>query len=270
MNERMTKIILITIATVFLAVMLVAPLAVVMIEALKQGVAVYWASLQEPYAQKAIYLTIFTVVVAITLNSIFSILAAWAITKFDFKGKIVFESLIQLPLAISPVIIGLMLILMYGRQSPLYTILRDYDISVVFSIIGVTIAVIFVTIPFIVQGLVPLMKVQSRSEEEAATLMGASWWTIFWNVTFPNIRFALMYGIVLASSRAMGEFGAVSVISGHIRGRTNTLPLHVELLYNEYNFTAAFAVASVLVMASIILLIIRNILEWIGERRLQE
>ena len=195
------------------------------------------------------------------LNTIFGISSAWLLTKFDFRGKTFLGSLIDLPFAISPVVAGLFFIMLFGRMSPLYSLLQSNHVAIVFAVPGIILATVFVTFPFITRELIPVMENQGREEEEAAATMGASGFTIFRKVTLPNIKWALSYGIILCSARAMGEFGAVSVVSGHIRGKTNTLPLHIEILYNEYNFTAAFAVASVLVIMAVVILILRNILE---------
>lgn len=252
---------LIFLAAAFLFVMLIMPMFLVAKEALAKGVDFYFKALTDEFALKALYLTIEATVLAVVLNTIFGLSSAWLLTKFDFRGKTFLGSLIDLPFAISPVVAGLFFIMLFGRMSPLYPLLQEYDIAVVFAVPGIILATVFVTFPFITRELVPVMESQGRSEEEAATTMGASGWTIFRRVTLPNIKWALGYGIILCSARALGEFGAVSVVSGHIRGKTNTLPLHIEILYNEYNFTAAFAVASVLVFLAIIILILRNLVE---------
>ncbi len=255
------KRILITCAAVFLFVMLVMPLILVAKEALSKGVEVYVKALTEPFALKALYLTIEATILAVLLNTIFGLSSAWLLTRFDFRGKTILGSLIDLPFAISPVVAGLFFIMLFGRMSPLYPILQEYELAIVFAVPGIILATVFVTFPFITRELVPVMENLGRSEEEAAATFGASGWTIFRRVTLPNIKWALGYGIILCSARALGEFGAVSVVSGHIRGKTNTLPLHIEILYNEYNFTAAFAVASVLVFLAIIILVLRNLVE---------
>lgn len=252
---------LIFLAAAFLFIMLIMPMALVAKEALAKGFGIYIKSLTDPFALKALYLTIEATILAVVLNTIFGISSAWLLTKFDFRGKTFLGSLIDLPFAISPVVAGLFFIMLFGRMSPLYPILQDNNLAVVFAVPGIILATVFVTFPFITRELVPVMENQGRSEEEAAATMGASGWTIFRRVTLPNIKWALGYGIILCSARALGEFGAVSVVSGHIRGKTNTLPLHIEILYNEYNFTAAFAVASVLVFLAIIILILRNLVE---------
>lgn len=252
---------LIFLAATFLFVMLIMPLILVVKEALAKGFEVYFKALTDEFALKALYLTVEATILAVVLNTVFGLASAWLLTKFDFRGKTFLGSLIDLPFAISPVVAGLFFIMLFGRMSPLYPILQENDVAIVFAIPGIILATVFVTFPFITRELVPVMESQGRSEEEAAATFGANGWTIFRRVTLPNIKWALGYGIILCSARAMGEFGAVSVVSGHIRGKTNTLPLHIEILYNEYNFTAAFAVASVLVMLAILVLILRNVVE---------
>ncbi len=261
---------LIFLAAGFLFVMLVLPMALVAKEALAKGVGVYVAALTDEFAVKALWLTIEATILAVALNTIFGLASAWLLTKFDFRGKTFLGSLIDLPFAISPVVAGLFFIMLFGRMSPLYEILQENNLAVVFAVPGIILATVFVTFPFITRELVPVMENQGRSEEEAAATMGASGWTIFRRVTLPNIKWALGYGIILCSARALGEFGAVSVVSGHIRGKTTTLPLHIEILYNEYNFTAAFAVASVLVFLAIIILILRNIVESANKNPVEE
>lgn len=252
---------LIFLAATFLFVMLIMPLILVVKEALAKGVEVYFKALTDEFALKALYLTIEATILAVVLNTVFGLASAWLLTKFDFRGKTFLGSLIDLPFAISPVVAGLFFVMLFGRMSPIYPLLQEYNVAIVFAVPGIILATVFVTFPFITRELVPVMESQGRSEEEAATTMGASGWTIFRRVTLPNIKWALGYGIILCSARALGEFGAVSVVSGHIRGKTNTLPLHIEILYNEYNFTAAFAVASVLVILAIVILILRNLVE---------
>lgn len=261
---------LIFLAAAFLFVMLIMPMFLVAKEALAKGVDFYFKALTDEFAMKALYLTIEATILAVVLNTIFGLASAWLLTKFDFRGKTFLGSLIDLPFAISPVVAGLFFIMLFGRMSPLYPILQENNLAVVFAVPGIILATVFVTFPFITRELVPVMESQGRSEEEAATTMGASGWTIFRRVTLPNIKWALGYGIILCSARALGEFGAVSVVSGHIRGKTNTLPLHIEILYNEYNFTAAFAVASVLVFLAIIILILRNLVEHYSKENLTD
>ncbi len=266
MKNKLSKWILILISVLFLVLMLIFPLIVIIAEALKKGWDAYLAAITDTYTLEALKLTLIATIIATVLNTIFGLFASWAITKFNFKGKNILTALIDLPFAISPVIAGLIFVLTFGRGSFLENFLSNNNIKIVFAIPGIVLATIFVTFPFIVRELIPLMNSQGKDEEEAAAIMGASGFTIFRKVTLPNIKWALLYGIILCSARAMGEFGAVSVVSGHIRGKTNTLPLHVEILYNEYQFSAAFAVASILVIIAIIILILRNIVEWKGKK----
>lgn len=265
-REKLFERLLIFIGAAFLFVMIILPLVLVGVEALAKGWDAYLAALTEPFAQRALLLTVEATVIAVLLNTIFGLASAWLLTKFDFRGKAVLGSLIDLPFAISPVVAGLFFIMLFGRMSPLYPLLQSWHTAIVFAVPGIILATVFVTFPFITRELVPVMEAQGRSEEEAAATMGASGWTIFRRVTLPNIKWGLLYGIILCTARAMGEFGAVSVVSGHVRGKTNTLPLHIEILYNEYNFTAAFAVASILVALAIVILILRNLVEWRAER----
>ncbi len=260
---------LIFLAGFFLFVMLIMPLILVAKEASAKGLEFYFQALTDEFALKALFLTIEATIFAVILNTIFGISSAWLLTKFNFRGKTFLGSLIDLPFAISPVVAGLFFIMLFGRMSPLYDFLQKNDLAIVFAVPGIILATVFVTFPFITRELIPVMENLGKSEEEAATTMGASGWTIFRKVTLPNIKWALGYGIILCSARALGEFGAVSVVSGHIRGKTNTLPLHIEILYNEYNFTAAFAVASVLVFLAIIILILRNIFEHYSKENLE-
>ncbi|SDG32824.1 sulfate transport system permease protein [Selenomonas sp. WCT3] len=260
---------LIGLAAAFLLVMLVLPLVLVASEALAKGWQAYLAALDEPFARKALYLTLEATVAAVIGNTVFGLASAWLLTKYDFRGKAFWSSLLDLPFAISPVVAGLLFVILFGRMSPLYPFLRAEHIAIIFAVPGIILATVFVTFPFITRELVPVMEAQGRSEEEAAATMGASGWTIFRRVTLPNIKWALLYGVILCTARALGEFGAVSVVSGHIRGKTNTLPLHIEILYNEYNFTAAFAVASILVILAVIILILRNLVEWRAKRGLR-
>lgn len=260
---------LIGLAVAFLLVMLVLPLVLVASEALAKGWQAYLAALDEPFARKALYLTLEATVAAVLGNTVFGLASAWLLTKYDFRGKAFWSSLLDLPFAISPVVAGLLFVILFGRMSPLYPFLRAEHIAIIFAVPGIILATVFVTFPFITRELVPVMEAQGRSEEEAAATMGASGWTIFRRVTLPNIKWALLYGVILCTARALGEFGAVSVVSGHIRGKTNTLPLHIEILYNEYNFTAAFAVASILVILAVIILILRNLVEWRAKRGLR-
>lgn len=253
---------LIIIGVTFLVLMLGFPLVVIIVESLKKGLKAYMMAITDQYTVKAIQLTIIATIIATILNTIFGVLAAWGITKFKFKGKNLLITLIDLPFAISPIIAGLIFILTFGRGGVFESVLTSNNIQIVFAMPGIILATLFVTFPFVVRELIPLMHSQGTEEEEAATMMGAGGFRTFIKVTLPNIKWGLMYGMILCTARAMGEFGAVSVVSGHIRGKTNTLPLHVEILYNEYQFSAAFAVASILVIMAIIILILRNVVEW--------
>ncbi len=258
---------LIGIAALFLLVMLVLPLVLVASEALAKGWQMYLRAITEPVAVKALYLTLEATVLAVISNTVFGLASAFLLTKFSFRGKSLIGSMIDLPFAISPVVAGLFFVMLFGRMSPLYPFLRAEHIAIVFAVPGIILATVFVTFPFITRELVPVMEAQGRDEEEAAATFGASGWQIFRYVTLPNIKWALVYGVILCTARAMGEFGAVSVVSGHVRGKTNTLPLHIEILYNEYNFTAAFAVASILVILAVLILVLRNLAEGRAERR---
>jgi sulfate transport system permease protein len=252
---------LLAIVVLFLLLFLAAPLCVVFGEALAKGFGTYLAALTDPAARSAIWLTLITAAVVIPLNLVFGVAAAWCVTKFSFPGKSLLVSLIDLPFAISPVIAGLVFVLVFGRNGWLGPWLADRDWHVIFAWPGIVLATTFVTLPFIARELIPYMQEQGRDEEEVARLMGASGWQILFRVTLPRAKLALLYGIVLCNARAMGEFGAVSVVSGHIRGETNTLPLHVEVLYNEYNFSAAFAVASLLTLLALVTLVLKTWLE---------
>ncbi len=256
------RIALTAIAVVFLVLFLFLPLAAVFFEALRTGLYAYFAALTEPDALAAIRLTLLVAAIAVPANVVFGLAAAWAIAKFDFPGKSVLNSLIDLPFSVSPVIAGLIYVLLFGAQGYLGPFLKSENIQIIFALPGIVIATIFVTFPFVARELIPLMQEQGTQDEEAALSLGASGWKTFIRVTLPNIRWALLYGVVLCNARAMGEFGAVSVVSGHIRGKTNTMPLHVEILYNEYNFAAAFAVASLLALLALVTLIVKVALEW--------
>lgn len=266
MKKKLVKWTLIGISTLFLVLMLIFPLVLIITEALKKGMDAYLMAVTDEYTIDAFKLTVLATFIATVCNTLFGLFAAWLITKFKFKGKNILTTLIDLPFSISPIIAGLVFILTFGRGSLLEEFLSSNDIKIVFAIPGIVLATIFVTFPFIVREIVPLMNSQGTDEEEAAAMMGASGFTIFRKVTLPNIKWALLYGVILCVARAMGEFGAVSVVSGHIRGKTNTLPLHVEILYNEYQFSAAFSVASILVIVAVIILILRNIIEWKGKK----
>ncbi|MDO9003478.1 MAG: sulfate ABC transporter permease subunit CysW [Aquabacterium sp.] len=252
---------LIGLALVFLALFLFLPLVSVFFEAFKKGWEVYVASINEPDALSAIVLTLTAAVIAVPLNLVFGVSAAWAIAKFDFRGKSVLLTLIDLPFSVSPVIAGLVYVLVFGLQGWWGEWLRDHDLKVIFAVPGIVLATIFVTFPFIARELIPLMQAQGQEQEEAARVLGASGWQTFFKVTLPNVKWALLYGVILCNARAMGEFGAVSVVSGHIRGQTNTLPLHIEILYNEYQFAASFAVASILASLALVTLVLKFIVE---------
>jgi sulfate transport system permease protein len=253
---------LIAVTLAFLSLFLFIPLAAVFTEALRKGFETYIAALVEPDALSSVKLTLIAAAIAVPLNLVFGIAAAWAIAKFEFKGKSILITLIDLPFAVSPVIAGLIYVLIFGLQGWFGGWLSDHDFKVIFAIPGIVLATIFVTFPFIARELIPLMQAQGKEEEEAALVLGASGWKILWRVTLPNIKWGLLYGVILCNARAMGEFGAVSVVSGHIRGLTNTLPLHVEILYNEYNYAAAFAVASLLALLALVTLALKSYIEW--------
>lgn len=252
---------LISAAFLYLTLFLFVPLAAIFAEALKGGLAAYVGSFLNDDALAAVRLTLLVAAVAVPLNALFGVAAAWAIAKFDFVGKQVLISLIDMPLAVSPVISGLIYVLLFGAQGWLGPWLLEHDIKIIFALPGIVLATIFVTVPFVARELIPLMQSQGREEEEAAITLGASGWQMFMRVTLPNIKWSLLYGVILCNARAMGEFGAVSVVSGHIRGLTNTMPLHVEILYNEYNAVAAFAVASLLTLLAIVTLIAKTMIE---------
>ena len=251
---------------VFLSLFLFIPLAAVFAEAFRKGAQTYFAAIVEPDALSAIKLTLIAAGIAVPLNLVFGVAAAWAIAKFEFKGKSFLITLIDLPFAVSPVIAGLIYVLMFGLQGWFGGWLSDNDIKIIFALPGIVLATTFVTFPFVARELIPLMQAQGKEEEEAALVLGASGWQMFWRVTLPNIKWGLLYGVILCNARAMGEFGAVSVVSGHIRGLTNTLPLHVEILYNEYNYAAAFAVASLLALLALLTLALKSYVEWQAAR----
>jgi sulfate transport system permease protein len=253
---------LLTVALGFFALFLLMPLFAVFTEALRKGWGVYFSALVEPDALSAMRLTLLAAAIAVPLNLVFGVSAAWAIAKFEFRGKQFLITLIDLPFSVSPVVAGLIYVLVFGAQGWFGSWFGDHDIRIIFAVPGIVLATIFVTFPFIARELIPLMEAQGRDEEEAATVLGASGWQTFWRVTLPNVKWGLLYGVILCNARAMGEFGAVSVVSGHIRGLTNTLPLHVEILYNEYNFAAAFAVASLLALLALVTLALKTYVEW--------
>ena len=264
-DPRWVQWLLISIALTFLGLFLILPLVTVFVQAFEKGFAVYLEAITNPEALSAIKLTLLVAIIAVPLNAVFGIMAAWAITKFHFKGRNLLITLIDLPFAVSPVIAGLIFVLLFGSQGIFGEWLFERDIKIIFAVPGIVLATIFVTIPFIARELIPLMQAQGTAEEEASITLGAGGWKTFWHVTLPNIKWALLYGMILCNARAIGEFGAVSVVSGHIRGLTNTMPLHIEILYGEYQFSAAFAVASLMSIMAIFTLIIKNILEWHGK-----
>ena len=259
---------LIGVVLVFLGLFLAVPLAAVFSEALGKGVAAYFAAFREPDALAAIRLTLLTASIAVPVNLLFGVAAAWAIAKFEFVGKNLLITLIDLPFSVSPVVSGLIYVLLFGLQGWLGPWLAEHDIKIIFAVPGIVLATIFVTFPFVARELIPLMQAQGTEEEEAARVLGAGGWQTFWRVTLPNIKWGLLYGVILCNARALGEFGAVSVVSGHVRGLTNTVPLHVEILYNEYNSTAAFAVASLLAMLALVTLAAKSIVEWKSQRQI--
>lgn len=252
---------LIVAALAFLSLFLFVPLVTVFYEAFKKGVDVYLAAIVEPDALSAVKLTLIAAAISVPLNLVFGVAAAWAIAKFDFRGKNVLLTLIDLPFSVSPVIAGLIYVLVFGLQGWFGGWLQEHDLRIIFAVPGIVLATVFVTFPFVARELIPLMQAQGNEQEEAARVLGANGWQIFWRVTLPNVKWALLYGVILCNARAMGEFGAVSVVSGHIRGQTNTMPLHIEILYNEYQFAAAFAVASLLAGLALVTLVLKYLLE---------
>ncbi len=261
---------LIGVALVFVGLFLVLPLAAVFTEALRKGFEAFFEALKEPDAWSAIKLTLLITVIAVPLNLVFGVCAAWAIAKFEFRGKAFLTTLVDLPFSVSPVVAGLIYVLVFGAQGWLGPWLQANDIKIIFAVPGMVLATVFVTFPFIARELIPLMQAQGNEEEQAAMVLGASGLQIFWRVTLPNIKWGLLYGVILCNARAMGEFGAVSVVSGHIRGQTNTMPLHVEILYNEYQSVAAFAVASLLALLALVTLVIKSVVEWKQQRLMAE
>jgi len=260
---------LLAIALGFMFLFLVLPLAAVFTEALRKGLDAYLEAFKEPDAWAAIRLTLITAAIAVPLNLVFGISAAWAIAKYEFRGKAFLTTLVDLPFSVSPVVAGLIYVLIFGAQGWFGPWLQAHDIKIVFAVPGIVLATVFVTFPFIARELIPLMQAQGTEEEQAAIVLGATGWQTFWHVTLPNIKWGLIYGVILCNARAMGEFGAVSVVSGHIRGQTNTMPLHVEILYNEYQSVAAFAVASLLALLALVTLVIKSVVEWQHEREMR-
>jgi len=260
-DPRSVQILLISLTYLFFIGFIFLPLGLVFSQAFSKGWSFYLESIREPYAIEAVKLTMLTLAIVVPVNAVFGVSAAWAITKFNFKGKTTLKSLLDLPFAVSPVIAGLIFVLLLGSRTAFGSWLGEHGIKIIFSTPGIVIATIFVTFPFIARELIPLMEAQGRDEEEAALTLGAKGWQIFGKITLPNIRWGLLYGMILCGARSIGEFGAVSVVSGHIRGQTNTIPLHVEILYSEYNFTASFAVASLLVFLALLTVVIKSVME---------
>lgn len=258
------RYVLITIALIFFLSCLILPLILVFVEAFKEGIAVYFQALVNPDTLSAVKLTLLTAAIAVPMNVIFGVAAAWCVAKYQFRGKSILTTIIDMPFSVSPVIAGLMLVLIFGTQGWLGEWLGDHDIKILYATPAIVLATVFITVPFVARELIPLMEAQGTEEEEAAIVLGATGWQTFWKVTLPNIKWGLLYGVILCNARAMGEFGAVSVVSGHIRGETNTLPLHVEILYNEYTFSAAFAVSSLLALLAIVTLVLKT---WVETRQ---
>lgn len=265
-ESNVGKWLLVGISALFLFLFLIMPLITVIVSALAKGLKHYASAISDPYAVKALWLTLYATLWAVLINTFFGLMAAWALTKFRFRGKKVLMTLIDLPVTVSPIIAGLIFILIFGRQSALFPALQAHGIKIVFAVPGIVLATVFVTFPFVSRELIPVLEAQGTDEEEAAALMGARWHTIFARVTLPHIRWALLYGVVLCAARAMGEFGAVSVLSGHLRGKTNTLPLHIEILFNEFQYVPAFAVSSVLVLLAVVVLVLRTVIEHLGKK----
>ncbi|MEC5162170.1 MULTISPECIES: sulfate ABC transporter permease subunit CysW [unclassified Janthinobacterium] len=262
LEPQWVRVALIAVALTFLTLFLFVPLVAVFVEAFKKGWQAYLAAIVDPDAISAIKLTVITAAIAVPLNLVFGVAASWCIAKFEFRGKSILLTLIDLPFSVSPVISGLIYVLMFGAQGWFGPWLQEHDIKILFAVPGIVLATIFITFPFVARELIPLMQSQGNEEEEAAMVLGASGWNTFRRVTLPNIKWGLLYGVILCNARAMGEFGAVSVVSGHIRGETNTMPLQVEILYNEYNFAAAFAVASLLALLALVTLALKSFIEW--------
>lgn len=261
-EDRLTQGVLIALALAFLTFFLALPLIAVFFEALEQGLGAFLDAIKDPDAIAAIRLTLIIAAISVPLNMVFGLAAAWAITKFSFPGKSLLITLIDLPFSVSPVVSGLIFVLLFGAHGYLGPWLQAHDLKIVFAVPGIVLATVFITFPFVARELIPLMMEQGKADEEAAISLGANGWQTFWHVTLPNVRWGLLYGVLLCNARAMGEFGAVSVVSGHIRGLTNTMPLHVEILYNEYDFVGAFAVASLLALLALVTLVAKSVLEW--------
>ncbi|MEO2077044.1 MAG: sulfate ABC transporter permease subunit CysW [Bacillus sp. (in: firmicutes)] len=261
-EPRWVRWLLISVALGFLSLFLVLPLVAIFVKAFEKGGEVFWAAITSPDALSAIKLTFLIALITVPLNAIFGVAAAWTVTKFNFKGKSFLITIIDLPFAVSPVIAGLVFVLLFSAHGLFGPWLMSHDIKIIFAVPGIVLATLLVTLPFVARELIPLMQTQGTADEEASLTLGASGWKTFWLVTLPNIKWGLLYGVILCSARAIGEFGAVSVVSGHIRGLTNTMPLHIEILYNEYQFSAAFAVASLMSFLAIITLVVKNLIEW--------
>ena len=261
-ESRISRYVLITLALLFLALFLALPLVAVFVQALKAGLGPFHDAISTPDAWSAIRLTLLVAAISVPLNMVFGVTASWAITKFSFPGKSLLTTLIDLPFSVSPVVSGLIFVLLFGAQGLFGEWLAAHNLKIIFAVPGIVLATVFITFPFVARELIPLMEEQGKDEEEAALSLGANGWQTFWHVTLPNIRWGLLYGVLLCNARAMGEFGAVSVVSGHIRGETNTLPLHVEILYNEYDYVGAFAVASLLAGLALVTLVAKTLLEW--------
>jgi sulfate transport system permease protein len=268
-SRSVGAIVLIVIAWAVFAAILVLPLYMVVTQGLSRGLEFFWDAIREPDAISALKLTLLATAISVPLNLVFGVAAAWAVTKFEFRGKSILITLIDMPFSVSPVVAGLIYVLLFGSQSYLAPYLDSHNLQIVYAVPGIVLATIFVTFPFVARELIPLMEEQGTTEEEAARLLGANAWQMFWHVTLPNVKWALIYGVVLCTARAMGEFGAVSVVSGHIRGYTNTLPLHIEILYNEYNIVAAFSVAILLLVMALVVLLLRQWSEARLSRQLQ-
>ncbi|PKM18411.1 MAG: sulfate ABC transporter permease subunit CysW [Gammaproteobacteria bacterium HGW-Gammaproteobacteria-15] len=266
-EPRWVRYSLISIVLLFLSLFLLLPLSVVLYGAFEAGLKVWWQAVTEPDAVAAIKLTLFVLVIVVPLNAIFGVAIAWAVAKFEFRGKTLLVSIIDMPFAISPVVVGLIFVIFFGSHGWLGPWLQQHDIKIIFAVPGIVIVILFGTLPFVARELIPLMQQQGKDEEEASLTLGASGWKTFWYVTLPNIKWGLIYGVVLCNARAMGEFGAVAVVSGRIRGETNTMPLHIEVLYNEYMFTAAFAVSSLLTGLALVTIVIKSYVEYKDERK---
>jgi sulfate transport system permease protein len=266
-EPRAVRVVLIAVALLFLVVFLILPLVAVFVEAFRGGIGAYFAAITEPEALSAIYLTLLIALISVPLTAAFGIAAAWSVTKFEFRGKSLLLTLIDLPFSVSPVIAGMVFVLLFGLQGIFGTWFSAHGIKIIFAVPGIVLATLFIVLPFVAREVIPLMQQQGTTQEEAAVLLGANGWQTLWHVTLPNIKWALLYGVLLCNGRAIGEFGAVSVVSGHIAGLTNTMPLHVEVLYNDYAFAASFAVASLLSLMAVVTLVLKNVLEWRSSER---